>query len=151
MWEAPSPKHLPRRRWRLAFSSQEAAPPSSASSRQTRQFVANVGQQLQDLGFRIIATRGTARALAKAGIEAEVVNKVTEGRPDISDRLRNDDIDLIVNTTEGRQAIADSAIIRRLALRQKVCYTTTLSGGEAFCEAMRHGPIDNVYRLQDLH
>ncbi|MYE23769.1 MAG: ATP-grasp domain-containing protein, partial [Gammaproteobacteria bacterium] len=114
-------------------------------------FVANVGQQLQDLGFRIIATRGTARALAKAGIEAEVVNKVTEGRPDISDRLRNDDIDLIVNTTEGRQAIADSAIIRRLALRQKVCYTTTLSGGEAFCEAMRHGPIDNVYRLQDLH
>ena len=114
-------------------------------------FVANVAQQLQDLGFRIIATRGTARALAKAGIEAEVVNKVTEGRPDISDRLRNDDIDLIVNTTEGRQAIADSAIIRRLALRQKVCYTTTLSGGEAFCEAMRHGPIDNVYRLQDMH
>jgi len=114
-------------------------------------YVANVGRQLRDLGFRIIATRGTARVLAGAGIEAEVVNKVTEGRPDISDRLRNDDIDLIVNTTEGRQAIADSAIIRRLALRQKVCYTTTLSGGEAFCEAMRHGPIDNVYRLQDLH
>ncbi|MDE0006798.1 MAG: ATP-grasp domain-containing protein, partial [Gammaproteobacteria bacterium] len=114
-------------------------------------YVAGVGQQLKDLGFRIIATRGTARVLAQAGIEAEVVNKVTEGRPDISDRLRNDDIDLIVNTTEGRQAIADSAIIRRLALRQKVCYTTTLSGGEAFCEAMRHGPIDNVYRLQDLH
>ena len=114
-------------------------------------YVANVGQQLQELGFRIIATRGTARVLAQAGIEAEVVNKVTEGRPDIADRLRNDDIDLIVNTTEGRQAIADSAIIRRLALRQKVCYTTTLSGGEAFCEAMRHGPIDNVYRLQDLH
>ena len=114
-------------------------------------YVANVGQQLRDLGFRIIATRGTARVLAQAGIEAEVVNKVTEGRPDIADRLRNDDIDLIVNTTEGRQAIADSAIIRRLALRQKVCYTTTLSGGEAFCEAMRHGTIDNVYRLQDLH
>ena len=114
-------------------------------------YVANVGRQLRELGFRIIATRGTARVLAQAGIEAEVVNKVTQGRPDISDRLRNDDIDLIVNTTEGRQAIADSAIIRRLALRQKVCYTTTLSGGEAFCEAMRHGPIDNVYRLQDMH
>ena len=81
-----------------------------------RAYVANVGRQLRDLGFHIIATRGTARVLAQAGIEAEAVNKVTEGRPDISDRLRNDDIDLIVNTTEGRQAIADSAIIRRLAL-----------------------------------
>ena len=79
------------------------------------------------------------------------MNKVTEGRPDITDLLRNDAIDLIVNSTEGRQAIADSAVIRRLALRHKVCYTTTLSGGEAFCKAIRDGRVDKVRRLQDMH
>ena len=65
--------------------------------------------------------------------------------------LKNEKIDLIVNTTEGRQSIADSSIIRRLALAQKVCYTTTLAGGEAFCIAMRYGPVERVRRLQDLH
>ena len=89
--------------------------------------------------------------LIEAGIEVEVVNKVTEGRPDVADLLKNAKLDLIVNTTEGRQAIADSAVIRRLALQNKVCYTTTLAGGEAFCIAIRFGRGNEVRRLQDLH
>ena len=116
-----------------------------------RPFVGKVGLELAALGFKIVATRGTARRLRDAGVACDVVNKVTEGRPDIADLLRNDGVDLIVNSTEGRQAIADSAIIRRLALRQKVCYTTTLSGGEAFCRAIRDGRVDKVRRLQDMH
>ncbi len=116
-----------------------------------RPFVGAVGRELAALGFAIVATRGTARCLQEAGVPCEVVNKVTEGRPDIADLLRNDVVDLIVNSTEGRQAIADSAVIRRLALRHKVCYTTTLSGGEAFCKAIRDGRVDTVRRLQDMH
>ncbi|MXY56282.1 MAG: carbamoyl-phosphate synthase large subunit [Gammaproteobacteria bacterium] len=116
-----------------------------------RPYVGEVGRALADLGFRIVATRGTARCLEEAGVACEIVDKVREGRPDITDRLRNDDIDLIVNSTEGRQAIADSAAIRRLALQHKVCYTTTLSGGEAFCTAIREGQSDKVRRLQSLH
>ncbi|MEE8042351.1 MAG: carbamoyl-phosphate synthase large subunit [Pseudomonadales bacterium] len=110
-----------------------------------------VAKDLVDLGFALVATRGTARELIDAGVEVDVVNKVTEGRPDISDMLKNERMDLIVNTTEGRQAIADSAIIRRLALQKKVCYTTTLAGGEAFCIAIRFGRAEQVRRLQDLH
>ena len=116
-----------------------------------RPFVGAVGRSLAELGFRIVATRGTARCLGDAGVACDVVNKVREGRPDITDLLRNDAIDLIVNSTEGRQAIADSAAIRRLALQHKVCYTTTLSGGEAFCTAIREGQSDKVRRLQSLH
>jgi len=110
-----------------------------------------VAKDLVDLGFVLVATRGTARELMDAGVDVDVVNKVTEGRPDISDMLKNERIDLIVNTTEGRKAIADSAIIRRLALQNKVCYTTTLAGGEAFCIAIRFGKPEQVRRLQDLH
>ena len=115
-----------------------------------RPFVGNVGRQLKDLGFDIVATRGTAACLREAGVPCEVVNKVTEGRPHIADLLMNDPVDLIVNSTEGRQAIADSAVIRRLALQTKVCYTTTLSGGQAFCTAIRDGSVDKVRRLQDF-
>ena len=115
-----------------------------------RPFVGDVGRQLKDLGFDIVATRGTAACLREAGVPCEVVNKVTEGRPHIADLLMNDPVDLIVNSTEGRQAIADSAVIRRLALQNKVCYTTTLSGGQAFCTAIRDGSVDKVRRLQDF-
>jgi carbamoyl-phosphate synthase large subunit len=113
--------------------------------------IVGVARDLIALGFKLVATRGTARVLSAAGIAVELVNKVTEGRPDITDRLKNDTIDLIVNTTEGRQAIADSATIRRLALQNKVVYTTTLAGGEAICEAIRFGRSAVVRRLQDLH
>jgi carbamoyl-phosphate synthase large subunit len=110
-----------------------------------------VAKDLLGIGFDLVATQGTAFTLVEAGLECREVNKVHEGRPDISDLLKNERVDLIVNTTEGRQAIADSAIIRRLALEKKVCYTTTLTGGEAFCMAIKYGPGEEVHRLQDLH
>ncbi len=110
-----------------------------------------VARELALAGFQLVATHGTARVLDEAGVEVRKINKVTEGRPDISDLLKNASVDLIVNTTEGRRAIADSAIIRRLALQHGVCYTTTLAGGEAFCMAIRHGTGERVRRLQDLH
>ena len=121
-------------------------------------FMAPLAHELHDLGFKLVATRGTARLIEAEGIDCTVVNKVTEGRPDVADMLKNEQIDLIVNTTEGRQSIADSAVIRRLALLKKVCYTTTLAGGEAFGVAIRHkrrmeqdgGPL-TVRRLQDVH
>ncbi len=113
--------------------------------------IAAMARELVDLGFTLVATRGTRKVLEEAGIEADRVNKVTEGRPDISDMLKNRQVTLIVNTTEGRQSIADSAVIRRLALQFKVCYTTTLTGGEAFCAAIRYGRGASVRRLQDLH
>ena len=111
----------------------------------------SVAQQLVALGFGLVATPGTARTLQAAGMTCDVINKVNEGRPDVSDMLKNEQIDLIINTTEGRQSIADSAIIRRLALQKKVCYTTTLAGGEAIAIAIAQGRSESVHRLQDLH
>ena len=113
--------------------------------------VVDLGRELVDLGFRLVATRGTASALRAGGVQTDMVNKVTEGRPDVSDMLKNEQIDLIVNTTEGRQSIADSALIRRLALQKKVCYTTTLAGGKAYAVAIRIGRGDRVRALQELH
>ncbi len=106
---------------------------------------------LIELGFKIVATRGTAQVLMDAGIEVEVVNKVLEGRPHIVDMLKNHEVDFIVNTTEGKQAIADSFTIRRTALQNKVCYTTTMAGGYASMEALRHGKDRSVRSLQSLH
>ncbi len=125
--------------------------------------VASLGAALVQLGFRLVATRGTARCLQEAGVESEFVNKATGGRPNVIDLLKNEQIDLIVNTTEGHTSIRDSAMIRRLALQNKVCYTTTLTGGEAFSIAIRHlqeqaagnhgveGQPITVRRLQDLN
>jgi carbamoyl-phosphate synthase large subunit len=112
---------------------------------------AKVAQDLVDAGFKLIATTGTAKALRDAGIEAQRVNKVREGRPHIVDAIKNGQVQLIINTTEGRKAIADSAQIRQSALQTKVTYTTTLAGGEAFCRAIKFGPERTVRRLQDLH
>jgi carbamoyl-phosphate synthase large subunit len=113
--------------------------------------VAKVAKDLVDLGFSLVATGGTLRVIREANIECSMIQKVNEGRPDVSDMLKNEQIDLIINTTEGRQSIAHSAIIRRLALLNKVCYTTTLTGGEAFCFAIREGIGERVTSLQDLH
>ena len=110
-----------------------------------------VAKDLIDLGFSLVGTSGTQRVLLAAGVECGKIQKVNEGRPDVSDMLKNEQIDLIINTTEGRQSIADSAVIRRLALQNKVCYTTTLTGGEAFCIAIRQGQGEQVRSLQDLH
>ncbi len=110
-----------------------------------------LAQDLLDLGFTIFATRGSARTIADAGMDVQIVNKVIEGRPHVVDMLKNKQIDFIINTTEGKQAIADSFTIRRTALQQKVCYTTTMAGGRASIEAVRHGADVSVHRLQDLH
>ncbi|HIO97082.1 MAG TPA: carbamoyl-phosphate synthase large subunit, partial [Leucothrix sp.] len=113
--------------------------------------VIDVAKLLTELKFKLVATRGTARTLEKNGFSCEVVNKVREGRPHIVDLLKNDQIDLIVNTTEGKKAIEDSSEIRRVALRGKVAYTTTITGAWALCQAMMHNEDEVVYRLQDLH
>ncbi|MFT3931704.1 MAG: carbamoyl-phosphate synthase large subunit [Spongiibacteraceae bacterium] len=113
--------------------------------------VVQVGRDLVALGFTLCATRGTQRVLAAEGIECQRVNKVTEGRPHIVDMVKNGEIDLIVNTTEGRQAIADSSTIRRSALAQKIFYSTTLAGAEAVVQALRHGEEKAVRPLQEVH
>jgi carbamoyl-phosphate synthase large subunit len=89
--------------------------------------------------------------LIEAGIDIKIINKVAEGQPHVVDALKNDEIDLIVNTTEGKQAIRDSSIIRRTALQHKVYNATTMAGARACVEAVRHGDSYTVHRLQDLH
>ncbi|MGL5743273.1 MAG: carbamoyl-phosphate synthase large subunit [Legionella sp.] len=113
--------------------------------------VGEIAKRLIELGFEIIATRGTALALQAAGVDCRRVFKVNEGRPHVLDFIKNNEIDFIVNTTEGKQAIADSFAIRRNALQHKVSYTTTLSGAEAACLAMKYEDRETVTRLQDLH
>ncbi len=116
-----------------------------------KEVVHELAADLVSKGFELVATGGTARAIQQAGIPCLQVNKVKEGRPHIVDMIKNFEIDLIVNTTEGRAAIADSYAIRREALMHGVTYTTTLAGGLATCMAMDHRKVSEVYRLQSLH
>lgn len=114
-----------------------------------------LAKKIQSLGFKLLATCGTHKLLVEQGIEAEVVNKVQEGRPHIVDMIKNEEIDLIVNTTEGKKAIEASSMIRRQALQHKVTYSTTITAADALCEAMmiegiHMGDVD-VYRIQDIH
>jgi carbamoyl-phosphate synthase large subunit len=102
-------------------------------------------------GYRIVATRGTAAVLSAAGIDCHIVNKVLEGRPHIVDMIKNGRIDLIVNTTEGKQATADSFAIRRAAVQHKVSYSTTLAGARATCMALEYLDTATVNSLQALH
>jgi carbamoyl-phosphate synthase large subunit len=113
--------------------------------------VIDIAKQLQQFGYKVIATRGTAIALKEAGIACETINKVNEGRPHIVDSIKNDKIAFIINTTEGRQAIADSNAIRRTAVQHKVCYTTTLSGARAQVLALAYQHDHNIAPIQDLH
>jgi carbamoyl-phosphate synthase large subunit len=111
-----------------------------------------VGRELVALGFTVLATRGTAAALAAAGVAATPVNKVAEGRPHIVDMIKNGEVSFIVNTVEDtRTAIADSRSIRTTALQARVTYYTTLAGAKAACAGMKHLPRLEPYRLQDLH
>ncbi|TFH68394.1 carbamoyl-phosphate synthase large subunit [Gammaproteobacteria bacterium LSUCC0057] len=113
--------------------------------------VAELAQRFAALGFSLYATRGTADVLQAAGISVERVAKVKEGRPHIVDMIKSDKIDLIVNTTEGRQAVADSSAIRSSAEQHRVYYTTTLAGGNAVCDALNYAGDITVRKLQDLH
>ena len=111
-----------------------------------------VARDLHALGFKLAATSGTATALEQAGLEVTRVNKVLEGRPHIVDMIKNDEADLIINTTEGRRAITDSAPIRASAEAHRVFYTTTLTAAEAICMSLKlEGDQTHVSRLQDLH
>ncbi len=110
-----------------------------------------VSRRLRALGFEVVATRGTARTLALAGVPCQAVNKVLEGQPHIVDMIKNDQISLIINTTEGKQAIADSFAIRRTALQRRVPYTTTMAGALATVMALECQAASHVNRLQDLH
>lgn len=110
-----------------------------------------VTSALANLGFEIVSTRGTAKVLKNAGILCTVVNKVTEGHPHIVDMIENEQINFIINTTEGEQAIEDSNIIRISAVQHKVCYTTTLAGGEATILALQTSDLNHLQPLQDIH
>ncbi|PLY13761.1 MAG: carbamoyl phosphate synthase large subunit [Sedimenticola sp.] len=110
-----------------------------------------VARDLVELGFELAATGATCRVIQEDGTPCERVNKVAEGRPHIVDMVKNDEFSLIVNTTEGKKAISDSAAIRKAALQHKVAYTTTMSGAEATCLALKYKDSITVNRLQDLH
>ncbi|MFA6058625.1 MAG: carbamoyl-phosphate synthase large subunit [Taibaiella sp.] len=110
-----------------------------------------VGKQLQDLGFELVATKGTARALNEANITCTPVNKVREGRPHIVDMIKSNQINFIINTTEGKQAIRDSFTIRRSALQNKINYITTMAGAQASIAALNTPVTKLVYALQELH
>ncbi len=111
----------------------------------------DVARELHELGFSLVATKGTAASITAAGLPVAVVNKVTEGRPHIVDMIKNGEITLIVNTVEEkRTAIADSRSIRTSALGAKVSLFTTVEGARAACAGMRHAGLE-TYSLQDLH
>ena len=113
--------------------------------------VVELAKLLTDMGFDLVATHGTAKTLAKAGVSCRRANKVREGRPHIVDMIKNGEIDLIVNTTEGKQAINESHSIRAEAVRKAVTYYTTLGAAVATCRAIEHLDDGDVNRLQDLH
>ncbi len=116
-----------------------------------QQAITPVAQYFASAGLEVVATEGTRQVLQEAGVDAVLVHKVSEGRPHVVDRIKNDDFDLIINTTAGKQSIKDSYTIRREALLRKTTYFTTIAGAKAAVEAHRSGEEIEVNRLQDLH
>jgi carbamoyl-phosphate synthase large subunit len=107
---------------------------------------------LHEHGFSLIATKGTANSIKSLGYDAQIINKVTEGRPHIVDELLNNRVNLLINTTEGRQSIEDSASIRRTALQNKLFCVTTIFGAFALLEAMSTNSDDWIYNsLQEIN
>jgi carbamoyl-phosphate synthase large subunit len=116
-----------------------------------KQRLVEVANDLVARGFSLVATGGTHRFLAEHGIACERINKVLEGRPHIVDLIKNGEVAFIVNTTEGKQAIADSFSIRREALQQRVTYSTTVSGAKALLHSLDFRDGEDVHSLQELH
>lgn len=112
--------------------------------------VVDVAKRLSGFGFKMVATGGTHDVLTAAGVACERVNKVSEGRPHIVDMMKNGQIHLVINTTEGKQALEDSFPIRREALQGKIMIATTLNAGRAVCEAYETALPFDVYKLQEL-
>lgn len=118
-----------------------------------KQEVVLIAQALYQLGFEIVATRGTASAIKSGGIPAIVVNKVSEGRPNLVDRIKNGDIQLVINIPSGRTARDDDQLIRRASVNYNVPVVTTLAGARATASAiaaMQSGEL-GVRSLQDYH
>ncbi len=113
--------------------------------------VAEIAGRLHDLGFKLFATRGTAKAIEVAGVPVTRVNKVAEGRPHIVDMIKNKEIQLIINVVEDKRAVKDSFAIRAATLSQNIPYFTTLAGGKAACLGMQERREITVYSLQELH
>jgi carbamoyl-phosphate synthase large subunit len=113
--------------------------------------VVELARKLLARGFDLVATEGTARVIGQAGLPVRVVNKVREGRPHCVDMIKNNEIVLIVNTTEGKQAVSESHSIRREAVQRRVTYYTTLAAALATCDALDSLDQVDVNRLQDLH
>jgi carbamoyl-phosphate synthase large subunit len=100
----------------------------------------------------VVATKGTAAAITAAGLDCEVINKVTEGRPNVVDLIKNEEIALVINTVEERRnAIVDSRHIRTSALLGRVTTYTTIAGAEAAVEGMKYIDQLDVYSVQELH
>jgi carbamoyl-phosphate synthase large subunit len=110
-----------------------------------------IAKMLIDKDYKIIATKGTARVIKAAGLPCEEVYKVNEGRPNTVDMIKNDQIQLIINTTDGVKSINDSFTMRREALQHHVTYYTTMAGAKAACYALGELDAGDVYCLQDLH
>jgi len=110
-----------------------------------------VAKEVLARGFSLVATEGTARYLGEHGVACERINKVIEGRPHIVDLIKNGEIVYIVNTTEGKQAIADSFSIRREALQHRVTYSTTVAGARALVHSLDFHGAGEVHSLQELH
>jgi carbamoyl-phosphate synthase large subunit len=113
--------------------------------------VIELARKLLARGFDLVATEGTARVISDAGLSVRVVNKVREGRPHCVDMIKDNEIVLIVNTTEGKQAVSESHSIRREAVQRRVTYYTTLAAALATCDALDSLDQVDVNRLQDLH
>ncbi len=112
--------------------------------------IIEVAKKLVKLGFNLIATHGTQNFLNENKIKCQRINKVREGRTHVVDMIKNNQIDLIINTTQSKQAIKDSYLIRREALNYKVCYTTTIAAANALAEAIDYSKNLDVYKLQDI-
>ena len=113
--------------------------------------IIQVARDLQSVGFKLAATRGTAKALQEAGIECTVANKIKEDRPHIVDMIKNKEIQLLVNTTSGKKAISDSYLLRREALQHQVAYITTIAGAVATCMALAQENTESIHTLKEIH
>jgi carbamoyl-phosphate synthase large subunit len=115
--------------------------------------VVQIARDLRDIGFKLVATRGTANYLRAHGVEAEIVFKVNEGRPHVGDEILNDHIQLVINTPLGRESFFDDRTVRRIAMMHGVPCITTLTGAAATVNAIKaiHSEGLTVRALQEYH
>ena len=118
---------------------------------QDRPQAAELAKGFHELGFTVLATRGSGQAISETGTPVTIVNKVTEGRPNIVDMIKNNEVSLIINVVDDKRAVKDSFAIRAEALNRRVAYFTTLAGAHAACMGMGHSSELQVYSLQSLH